>query len=75
MQTDKTLTSSEFERFLAERTAAVASEVSGGAAAAPNISSAATAAAAVAGSSSSSTAPTIQRQIDKDQEDKSLFAL
>ncbi|KAJ8679640.1 hypothetical protein QAD02_015427 [Eretmocerus hayati] len=65
MQTDKTLTSSEFELFLAERTAAAALEVSGGSAS--GVSSNITGASSASGS-------TIQRQIDKD-EDKSLFAL
>lgn len=60
---DKTLSSSEFERFLAERTAAAAAEASGGA----------SAGAAAASGNSNSGATT--RQIDKDKEDKSLFAL
>lgn len=55
MQTDKTVTSSEFDRFLAERTAAAAT-------------------AAVSGPNTGVAGP-MQRQIDKDQEDKSLFAL
>lgn len=69
MQTDKTVTSSEFDRFLAERTAAVASEVAAGGNAA-----AAAAASATGASSTGAAGATIQRQIDK-EEDKSLFAL
>ncbi|XP_014219390.1 TOM1-like protein 2 [Copidosoma floridanum] len=62
---DKTLTSSEFERFLAERTAAVASEM---------ISSNSGSQVTAAATSGSSTG-TVQRQIDKEKEEKSLFAL
>ncbi|XP_058805798.1 TOM1-like protein 2 [Phymastichus coffea] len=57
--TDKSVTSSEFERFLAERTAAVASEIGGG-------SRATTSNGASSGGGSGNS---------KDQEDKSLFAL
>ena len=63
MPSDKTVTSSEFDRFLAERTAAASVESPAGAN------------QAASSSATASASPAVQRQIDKDQEDKSLFAL